>query len=221
MSFALTRLYFDQVHFLACCRAHSFYCVQTCLLIKLTKTNPRSLNVTILSFLDVQNYCATCREAGKGDDPCVTLLSPCEICSSFTEEQLTKITHRKRYVKRADKKSDKTDKNDDLGAELLGNNSIEPLGGSHAELEVADEHLFTSPPQPQPLSFEALSHQMLALTVPKLHFSAEEPSWVASTSPKKSSHSHKQYDVVLSSALDHYSDSSDDPQPASSRPLII
>ena len=43
--------------------------------------------------------------------------------------------------------------------------------------------------------------------------SVEEPS-----RPKKSSYSHKQYDVVPSSASDHYSDPSDDPQPASSRP---
>ena len=48
--------------------------------------------------------------------------------------------------------------------------------------------------------------------------SVEEPSRVASTRPKKSSYSHKQYDVVPNSASDHYSDPSDDPQPASSRP---
>ena len=41
---------------------------------------------------------------------------------------------------------------------------------------------------------------------------------MASTRPKKSSYSHKQYDVVPSSASDHYSDPSDDLQPASSRP---
>ena len=80
---------------------------------------------------DVHNYCPTCREAGKGDDPCVTLLSPCDICSAVTEEQLTKITRRKCYTKRADKKSENMD------SELLGNNSIESFGGSQAELEVA------------------------------------------------------------------------------------
>ena len=63
---------------------------------------------------DTHNYCPTCREAGKGDDPCVTFISPCEICTSFTEEQLTKITHRKRYVKKPDKKADKNDQELDL-----------------------------------------------------------------------------------------------------------
>ena len=48
--------------------------------------------------------------------------------------------------------------------------------------------------------------------------SFEEPSRVASTNPKKSSHSHKHFDVVPSSASDHYSDPSDDLQPVSSRP---
>ena len=47
--------------------------------------------------------------------------------------------------------------------------------------------------------------------------SVEEPLRVASTRPKMS-YSHKHYDVVPRSAWDHYSDPSDDPQPASSRP---
>ena len=89
-------------------------------------------------------------------------MSPCEICPSFTKEQQTKITHRKRYIKRGDKKTDKNDED----ADLLGDNSIESFGGSHAELEVAAESLFTSPPRPQPLSFEALSQRTPARTVP-------------------------------------------------------
>ena len=95
---------------------------------------------TLGIIFDSHNYCPTCREAGKGDDPCVTLLSPCEICASFTEEQQTKITHRKRYIKR-DKKSDKNDGDTDL----LGDNSVDLFGGSQAELEVAADRLFSSP----------------------------------------------------------------------------
>ena len=110
---------------------------------------------------DTHNYCPTCREAGKGDDLCVTLVCSCAICSSFTEEQITKISHRKHYSK----KSDKKDKAENLGSELLGDNSMEVFGGSQAELEVAADHLFTSPPRPQPLSFEALSFQTPARTV--------------------------------------------------------
>ena len=111
---------------------------------------------------DTHNFCPTCREAGKGDDPCVTFLSPCEICASFSEEQLTKITHRKRYVKKPDKKSDKND--DKL--ELLGDQEVGSFSGSHADLESAADHLFTSPPHPQPLAFEALSLKTPARTVP-------------------------------------------------------
>ena len=90
-------------------------------------------------------------------------MSPCEICNSFTEEQQTKITHRKRYIKRGEKK---TDKSEDIDTELLGDNSIESFAGSNAELEVAAERLFTSLPRPQPLSFEALSLRTPARTVP-------------------------------------------------------
>ena len=51
------------------------------------------------------------------------------------------------------------------------------------------------------------------------HFSTgEEPSRLPSTRVKKPSLSHKQHDVVPSSASDHYSDQTEDPQPISSRP---
>ena len=49
---------------------------------------------------DTNNYCPTCRESGKGDDPCIMFESPCGICAAFSEEQLIKITHRKHYVKK-------------------------------------------------------------------------------------------------------------------------
>ena len=41
-----------------------------------------------------------CREAGKGDGPCVTIDSPCNICENFTEKQQIKIKHRRRYVRK-------------------------------------------------------------------------------------------------------------------------
>ena len=88
-------------------------------------------------------------------------MSPCTICSSFTDEQLAKITHRKRYSKKFDK-----NKAEDIDSELLGDNSSESYGGLHAALEVAANRLFTSPPRPQPLSFEALSLRTPARTVP-------------------------------------------------------
>ena len=85
------------------------------------KDKPRALKC---HAFNTHNFCPTCRETGKGDDPCVTFLSLCKICSSFTEEQFTKIMHRKRYVKRQ-----KSDKNDDELA-LLGDQEVEPFSGS-------------------------------------------------------------------------------------------
>ena len=52
----------------------------------------------------------------------------------------------------------------------------------------------------------------------QLRSSAEDPSQVASTKPKQVSHSSKYHVVDPSSASDHYSDYSVDPQPAISRP---
>ena len=91
-------------------------------------------------IFDIHNYCPTCREAGKGDGPCVTNEKPCNICSGFTEEQLIKIKHRRRYV-RKQKVSDtcNTSKDDDL--DLLGDD-MEAFSGSQADLEGAAKTYF-------------------------------------------------------------------------------
>ena len=85
-----------------------------------TSAKPRSSKCRHFCFpFDSHNYCPTCRESGKGDYPCVTNQSPCNICASFSEEQQIKIKHRRRYV-RKQKASDpcNTSKEDDL--DLLG-----------------------------------------------------------------------------------------------------
>ena len=112
------------------------------------KDKLRSIKCCHFCFVfDSHNYCPTCRESGKGDDPCVTFESPCEICASFTEERLIKITHRKRYVKKQNR--DTTSSKDD-----------------ELNLESAADNLFTSPPHPQPLPFSSLSIKTPATTVP-------------------------------------------------------
>ena len=63
------------------------------------KDKPRAQKCRHFCFsFDIHNYCPTCREAGKGDNPCVTFETPCQICTSFTDEQLQKIQNRKRYL---------------------------------------------------------------------------------------------------------------------------
>ena len=96
------------------------------------KDKPRSVKCRHFCFaFDSHNYCPTCRESGKGDDPCITFESPLEIlnppfeiCASFTEEQLIKITHRKHYVKKQ-KKDTTSSKDDEL--DLLGMRTLNPL----------------------------------------------------------------------------------------------
>ena len=86
---------------------------------------------------DSQNYCPSCREAGKGDHPCVTNEKPCNICSAFTEEQILKIKHRRRYVQKqkvADTSKDELD--------LLGDDDVESFSGSQVNLEGAAKDLF-------------------------------------------------------------------------------
>ena len=82
-----------------------------------SSNKPRSLKCRhfCLQF-DLHNYYPSCRESGKEDDPCVTNEKPCNICSSFTEEQLHKIKNSSRYVqkqKMADTSKDELDLGDD------------------------------------------------------------------------------------------------------------
>ena len=99
---------------------------------------------------DIHNYWPSCREAGKGDDRCVTNEKPCNICSSFLEEQLLRIKNRRRYVRKqiADTSNDKLD--------LLWDD-VEAFSGSHADLEDAAEQLYSPHPRPQSLRLERLS----------------------------------------------------------------
>ena len=121
-----------------------------------SSNKPRSSKCRHFCFtFDTHNYCATCREAGKGDDPCVTNEKPCNICSGFSEVQLIKIKHRQRYVRKQKVSNTcNTSKDDDLDS--LGDD-VEAFSGSQADLEGAAENLFSSPPHPQPLLFESLS----------------------------------------------------------------
>ena len=128
------------------------------------KDKPRAQKCRHFCFsFDLHNYCPTCRESGKGDDPCVTFEAPCDICASFTDDQMKKIQHRKRYIKR--QKADASNAKDDE-IDLLGEGDGDSFTGSNADLESAADNLFTSPPRPQPLPFSSLSLKTPAKTVP-------------------------------------------------------
>ena len=128
------------------------------------KDKPRAQKCRHFCFsFDLHNYCPTCREAGKGDDPCVTFETPCDICASFTDEQMKKIQHRKRYLKK--QKAETSSKDNEL--DLLGEGDGDSFTGSNADLESAADNLFTSPPpRPHPLAFSSLSLKTPAKSVP-------------------------------------------------------
>ena len=107
------------------------------------KDKPRAQKCHHFCFsFDLHNYCPTCREAGKGDDPCVTFETPCDICTSFTDDQMKKIQHRKCYLKK--QKAETSTKDNEL--DLLGEGDGDSFTGSNADLESAADNLFTSPP---------------------------------------------------------------------------
>ena len=134
--------------------------------IKRIKTNRELENAVIFVSLLIYTtigYCPTCRESGKGDDPCVSFEAPCDFCASVTDEQMNKIQHRKRYIKK--QKADTSSAKDDE-LDLLGEGDGDSFTGSNADLESAADNLFTSPPRPQPLPFSSLSLKTPAKTVP-------------------------------------------------------
>ena len=127
------------------------------------KDKPRAQKCLHFCFsFDLHNYCPTCREAGKGDDPGVTFETPCDICASFTDDQIKKIQHRKRYLNK--QKAETSTKDDEL--DLLDEGDGDSFTGSNADLESAADNLFTSPPCPQPLPFSSLSLKTPAKSVP-------------------------------------------------------
>ena len=96
------------------------------------KDKPRAQKCRHFCFsFDLHNYCPTCREAGKGDDPCVTFETPCDICASFTDGQMKKIQHRKRYLKK--QKAETSTKDDEL--DLLGEGDGDSLAFSSLSLK--------------------------------------------------------------------------------------
>ena len=127
---------------------------------KTNKDKPRSKCRHFFFPSDTHNYCPTCRESGKGDDPCATFEKPCDICTSFTEDQLLKISPRKGYIKKQ-KRDTTSSKDNEL--DLL-EDDVDSFSGSQADLESAADNLFT--PRPQPLLFSSLSLKTPAKTVP-------------------------------------------------------
>ena len=106
------------------------------------KDKPRAQKCHHFCFsFHLHNYCPTCRESGKGDDPCVIFEAPCDICASFTDDQMKKNQHRKRYIKK--QKADASNAKDDK-LDLLGEGDGDSFTGSNADLESAADNLWSS-----------------------------------------------------------------------------
>ena len=210
----------------------------------MNKDKPRAQKCHHFCFsFDLHNYCHTCRESGKGDDPCVTFEAPCDICAFFTDDQMNKIQHRKCYLKR--QKADASNAKDDE-LDLLGEGDGDSFTGSNADLESAADNLFTSPPCPQPLPFSSLSLKTPAKTVPptpgtalqqkietnlekslgnslNIHLQQQMGSFQASMleafqSLREELTSKKQTEVDQTSASEEYNEESDEPRIPSTKP---
>ena len=171
-----------------------FIAIKTCLLTKVVRTNLGHQNVFISAMHLTHTTTVLPAERQVRATIRVLLLSlPVLFALHLLKSKSPKISHRKCYAK----KSDKKDKAEDLGSDLLGDNSFESFGGSHTELEVAADRIFTSPPRTQPLSFEALSIRNPARTVPPTPGTALQLKVQANLQKSLSSHIDLQMDQKM------------------------
>ena len=110
---------------------------------KANTNKPCSLKCRHFCFpFNLHNYHPTCREAGRGDDTCVTGQKSGPFRSSFTDKQLCTIKNRKCYTKKH--KSDSS--RDEL--DLFGDPQIEEVfSGSDKDLEQNAQQLYSLPPR--------------------------------------------------------------------------
>ena len=147
------------------------------------KDKPKAQKCRHFCFsFDLHNYCPTCRKAGKGDDPCVTFEMSCDICASFTDDQMRKIQHRKHYLKK--QKAETSTKDDKL--DLLGEGDGDSFTGSNADLESAADNLFTSPP-PKKQSHSRSRHEIEPRSASDQSNEESDEPRIPSTKPKKHS----------------------------------
>ena len=130
-------------------QAFSFYCVSKCPPTKRIKTSPDLPSVATSESHSTLITIAP--HAG----------NLARVMTPVSRLNLIMITHRKRYVK---KQKRDTNKDDEL--DLLGDEDVESFTGSHTDLESAADNLFTSPPRPQPQPFQSLSIKTPAKSVP-------------------------------------------------------
>ena len=142
---------------------------------KRIKTNRELENAVIFVFLLIYTTIALpVGNLARVMTPVSPLKHPvcAHICASFTDDQMNKIQHRKRCIKK--QKADASNAKDDE-LDLLGEGDGDSFTGSNADLESAADNLFTSPPHqfppsptphPQPLPFSSLSLKTPAKTVP-------------------------------------------------------
>ena len=64
---------------------------------------PHTLKCQHVCFNCDLNYCPTCREAGNGEDFCISGSRPCLLCGSFFDVQKNKILDRICYQKKSQK----------------------------------------------------------------------------------------------------------------------
>ena len=83
----------------------------------------------IMAGFDSHNFCARCREKGKGSDPCISH-NDCNACNSLTEEQRTQLStpsYRLKKEKRDSKKTAETPKQD-ASSSLIDPSSVTVVG---------------------------------------------------------------------------------------------
>ena len=156
----------------------------------------------------------TCRQAGKVDDPCITVNLEKSLSSRVDIHILEAFNNFREDFQKSLQKQWEVDQTSSSAHKT--NAPSKDLDKPSNPVVLSSHWRWSSP-----LKFLDSYSSLLVDDSGQVRSSAKDPSKVASTKPKQASHSSRYHVVDPSSALDHYSDYSIDPQPAPGRPKAL
>ena len=115
-----------------------------------------------MASFDTHAWCRSCRDKGVGDDPC-TLKNDCQICSSFTPEQVAQLS-RNPYLERLAEKILRQDASDEENVETVAPSPQKRRSRSRSRSVESDRPRKTRKRSPEPERYDRLQDTLEKLT---------------------------------------------------------
>ena len=115
-----------------------------------------------MASFDSHAWCRSCRDKGVGDDPC-TLKNDCQICSSFTPEQVAQLS-RNPYLERLAEKILRQEASDEENAEAVAPSPQKRRSRSRSRSAESDRPRKARKRSPEPERYDRLQDTLEKLT---------------------------------------------------------